>query len=185
MSPEFLRAALDAGDVACLLMAGADPSPEMVRIAREKGVAVLVDGDQPACVELAQKASADGIAYLSEPCGLETFVAVRAALGTQKDPGTQKNLGSIAIGRHDAMELAEAGADFVAFDVGTAAGAALLAWWADVAQTPMVAVSSATVPEDILKDAKQAAELEAEFFAFGLNDAHADLVRQVDASLRP
>jgi thiamine-phosphate pyrophosphorylase len=100
---------------------------------QSKGAALLLDG----CAELAARAGADG-AHLS---GIDAF---RAALATLK-PDRIAGCGGLA-SRHDAMVVAEAGADYVMFGEPDAAGrrpsletvAERVTWWAELFEIPCV-----------------------------------------------
>ncbi|MFO1060493.1 MAG: thiamine phosphate synthase [Dongiaceae bacterium] len=135
-----LAAALAAGDVACLRLAGAGRPAQVLRPlpaalvppAQAQGVAVLVEND-PA---LARAVGADGLhADGDEPKRLS---ALRKALGESLSLG-------VACGaeRHRAMVAAELGADYVAVDAAAAASPEafleLIGWWAELMTVPLVA----------------------------------------------
>jgi thiamine-phosphate pyrophosphorylase len=137
----LLRAALDAADIAALLLqlAAADERSQinciktLVPVVQERGIALLVDGH----VDLVARGGADG-AHLT---GIESFLP---ALETLK-PDRIAGCGGLA-SRHDAMTAAERGADYVMF--GDAAngrrpsfGAVLerVGWWSEVFEVPCVA----------------------------------------------
>jgi thiamine-phosphate pyrophosphorylase len=136
-----LTAALDAGDVAAVLLrfAGTD---ERTRIncakalstpVQGKGAALLLDGH----VDLVARAGADG----AHATGL---AALREAI-EQLKPARIAGTGGL-VTRHDAMLAAEQGADYVMFgepDVegGRPALPAIeerIAWWAEVFEIPCV-----------------------------------------------
>jgi thiamine-phosphate pyrophosphorylase len=136
-----LTAALDAGDVAAVLLrfAGTD---ERTRIncakalstpVQGKGAALLLDGH----VDLVARAGADG----AHATGL---AALREAI-EQLKPARIAGTGGL-VTRHDAMLTAEQGADYVMFgepDVegGRPALPAIeerIAWWAEVFEIPCV-----------------------------------------------
>jgi len=133
ISRAALEAALDGGDVACLLLRGAgEGGRDLVAAAQDRGVAVLVM-DNPA---LAERLGANGV-----------------HLGPGGDVGrTRRRLGEDAIvgascgdSRHDAMLAGEAGADYVAFsghdgDSEAAADPAILDWWQTMMTVPCVAM---------------------------------------------
>jgi thiamine-phosphate pyrophosphorylase len=136
-----LADALGAADVAAVLLR-LPVSDERHRInhakavaptVQDKGAALLLDG----FAELAARAGADG-AHLT---GIEAF---RAALPTLK-PARIAGCGGLA-SRHDAMLVAEAGADYVMFGEPDAAGrrpafdaiAERVAWWAELFEVPCV-----------------------------------------------
>jgi thiamine-phosphate pyrophosphorylase len=105
-----IGAALDAGDVAAVLLRLAD-SEERTLIKRAKAVADIVQRRDIALLldsrpEIVARAGADG-AHLT---GIEAFTA---ALGTLK-PERIAGAGGLH-SRHDAMLAAEAGADYIMF----------------------------------------------------------------------
>jgi len=128
-----LEAALDGGDVACLLLRGAgEGSRDLVAAAQGHGTAVLVM-DDPA---LAGRLGADGV-HLGPGGDVER---TRRRLGADAIVGA-----SCGDSRHDAMLAGEAGADYVAFsgrdgDPEAAADPAILDWWQTMMTVPCVAM---------------------------------------------
>jgi thiamine-phosphate pyrophosphorylase len=137
-----LTAALDAGgDVAAVLLrlADADERSLINRIkalaapVQDKGAALLLDGR----VELVARSGADG-AHLTGSSALTGAIE-------QLKPARIAGAGGL-VTRHDAMLVAEQGADYVMFGEPDAAGerptfAAIedrVAWWADVFEIPCV-----------------------------------------------
>jgi len=140
-----LQAALSARPVASVLLiaspggGGAIDVGAAARLAgviQSHGAAALIEDS----AELARTVGADGV-HLSAVAGPEeAYVAARAALGRDKIVGA-----AITGSRHDAMSLAEMGADYIAF-----AGPErdeFVAWWAGVFVVPCVALGIET-PED-------------------------------------
>jgi thiamine-phosphate pyrophosphorylase len=136
-----LADALGAADVAAVLLR-LPASDERNRINHAKAIAPAVQGRGAAllldgCADLAARAGADG-AHLS---GIE---ALQAGLATLK-PARIAGCGGLAT-RHDAMIVAEAGADYVMFGEPDAAGrrpsfdavAERVAWWAELFEVPCV-----------------------------------------------
>jgi thiamine-phosphate pyrophosphorylase len=135
-----LAAALAAGDVACLRLAGAGlPAGEQRALAamvgppaQERGVAFLVE-DDPA---LARDAGADGLHVSAEEP--RRLAALRKALGETLALGV-----ACGASRHRAMVAAELGADYVALDAAAAASPEefleLVGWWAELMTVPLVA----------------------------------------------
>jgi len=164
-----LSAALDAASIATVLIRASDgrsldPSDAMplVGLARRAGVAALVAGDPT----LVRATGADGV-HLGAG-GLAAYRTARGTLGDAKiigmDPG---------ISRHDAMTVAEAGADYIAFgapahlkdrDKGRDRRNDLVAWWAEIFQVPCVAFDVETAQE-----AEALARNGADFVAVTLN----------------
>jgi thiamine-phosphate pyrophosphorylase len=138
---ERLADALGAADVAAVLLR-LPASDERNRINHAKaiaptvqsaGAALLLDG----FAELAARAGADG----SHLHGIEAFQVGLAAL----KPARIAGCGGLAT-RHDAMLVAEAGADYVMFGEPDATGrrpsfdavAERVAWWAELFEVPCV-----------------------------------------------
>lgn len=136
-----LADALGAADIAAVLLR-LPASDERNRINHAKaiaptvqsaGAALLLDG----FAELAARAGADG----SHLNGIEAFQAGLAAL----KPARIAGCGGLTT-RHDAMLVAEAGADYVMFGEPDATGrrpsfdavAERVAWWAELFEVPCV-----------------------------------------------
>ncbi len=129
--PAAFAAAFDSSDVACVLMRGpaarADEAAELIALAQERGIAVLIEDD----IELAEALGADGIHASDE----EHWRDARDALGSGVIVGA-----AATPSRHVAMSLAEAGADYIAFEeTDTDALIDSVVWWADLFTTPSVA----------------------------------------------
>lgn len=153
-APARLAAALHAATVATVLVRAAEgraldaaAATPLVDLARKPGIAALVAGEQA----LVRATGADGIHLAAGTGSLAAYQAARAALGDQKiigvDPG---------VSRHDAMTIAEAGADYVAFgapshlkdrDKGLDRRDELVVWWAEIFQVPCVAFDVETAQE--------------------------------------
>lgn len=141
-----LTAALDAADVAAVLLRLADADEGMlIKRAKalagpvqERGVALLIDG-RP---ELVARARADG-AHV-------TGIAAFAEAIEQLKPDWIVGAGGL-VTRHDAMLAAEEGADYVMFGEPDAHGARpgfaaigeRVAWWAEVFEAPCVGYAAA------------------------------------------
>ena len=154
----MLRAApggkLDAGSVRPL-----------VEAVQRAGIAAIIGSD----ARLARTLKADGVHIPWSETVAEAYAEARDILGTRAIVGAEAG-GS----RHDAMELAEAGADYVGLRAG------LVDWWAEIFQVPCVAFDAA--------DAEQAAALTeagADFIALAVvrGETLADFARRIaDAS---
>lgn len=134
-----VEAAFAAGDVASILIRG-QGGDHFGRLAESvmppafaHNVAVLLD-DAP---ELAAEIGADGVQI---PAGIDRLKHARAVLGADRIVGAL-----CGRSRHEAMEMGEAGADYVAFnedavDAGHGDnGESMFAWWAALFQVPCVA----------------------------------------------
>jgi thiamine-phosphate pyrophosphorylase len=115
----------------------------LVEIAQRRGVAALIADD----ARLARTLKADGVHLAAGADGAITrYAEVREILGQRGIVG-----GEAGGSRHEAMELAEAGADYVAFapDPELAADDAaderddFTGWWAEVFEVPCVAMGAA------------------------------------------
>jgi thiamine-phosphate pyrophosphorylase len=149
-----LSAALQAADLASVLIvpgAGsrleAKDARPLVELAQSADVAALVVSD----ASLARALRADGVHLESTPDIVDAYETARGILSARGivgiDPG---------ISRDDAMTLAEAGADYVAFgapahlndrDKGRARRDELVAWWGEIFQVPCVAFDVETAEE--------------------------------------
>ena len=140
----LLPAALAAGDVACLRLAGAGLDAGALRqlagrigaLAQARDVAFLVEDD----AGLALDAGADGLQLGA--CQPGAITAARARLGATLSLG-------VACGdsRHDAMTAAELGADYVAVAAAAASAADvidLIECWGEMMTVPLVATAAAT-----------------------------------------
>jgi thiamine-phosphate pyrophosphorylase len=141
---EQLSSALDAGDVAAVLLrlASGDERTLINRVTtlapliQGKGAALLLDGR----ADLVARGGADG-AHFGDIAGFT------AALETLK-PERIAGAGGLA-SRHDAMLAAEQGADYVMFGEPDPVGKCpaftaveeRIAWWAEVFEAPCVAYS--------------------------------------------
>ncbi len=143
---EQLSAALNAGGpvAAVLISAGVKPlnaadAHPLVEYAQKAGIAVLIDGD----AQLARTLRADGVHVRWSPTLAADFAEARDILGNRFMVGV--DIASDAqTARHDAMELAEAGADYIGFHVAAddsfdGAGRDLVNWWAEIFEVPCVA----------------------------------------------
>lgn len=130
-----LRAAFDGGDVAAFLLSLPDADEaDIVRaadtlrpICQQRDIAFFLD-DRPA---LAVKLDCDGVQVSAEAC-----VAARRVVGNERQVGVVCNAS-----RHLAMEAAEAGADYVAFDL---ADLEMIEWWTGLFEIPCIATGNVT-----------------------------------------
>jgi thiamine-phosphate pyrophosphorylase len=129
-----LVAGLEAGEVAALLVRQADDGERTVRmlealttLAQERNVAVVLAGSD----ELARRMGADGV----EVSDRAAYDVARKRLGASAIIGAD-----CATSRHFAMEMAEAGADYVGFANAAEGGPELVAWWGELFEVPCVAL---------------------------------------------
>jgi thiamine-phosphate pyrophosphorylase len=163
-APERLSAALAAVDLASVLIVasgetrlevgGARP---LVELAQRAGVAALVAGD----AALARALEADGVHLGPGAESVAAYQAARGILGAGGIVGVDAG-----ISRHDAMSLAEAGADYVAFgapahlndrEKGRARRDELVAWWAEIFEVPCVTFD-VEAPEEAARLARAGAD---------------------------
>lgn len=151
---EDLKAALSAGDVACLQLRLKDgeatasdnafrrAAEVLMPICHEHDVAFLIN-DRP---DLAVKLGADGVHVGQEDT---PYAEARRILGEDLIVGV-----TCHNSRHLAMEAGEAGADYVAFGAfyptdtkqpKTRAEPEILAWWSELMEIPCVAIGGITV----------------------------------------
>ncbi len=146
---EPLKAALDAGDVACVQLRLKDVGDdEILRaadllrpVAQERDVAFLMN-DRP---DLAAETGCDGVHIGQEDAD---YASARARVGPRAIVGV-----TCHNSRHLAMEAAERGADYVAFgaffETGTKlaktrAEPEILEWWSTLTEVPCVAIGGIT-----------------------------------------
>ncbi len=149
-----LRAALQTTAVATLLLVpppGGSLEPgatkALIELAQAADVAVLIADD----ARLARTLRADGVHLTHTDTLAADYEDAREILGARAIVGAHAGKS-----RHDAMELAEAGADYIAFGAPAfaqdrAAAEArrqeLIAWWAEIFEIPCVAFDVATAAE--------------------------------------
>lgn len=140
-----LAAALDASGAVTLILVPAQGATfdaastrSLVAMAQAKNVAALLADDIPA----ARAAAADGVHLSWRPEIEDAYEAARNALGPDAIVGADPGLS-----RHDAMQLGEAGADYISFSPAADAAteetedalAVRVAWWAEIFVVPVVA----------------------------------------------
>ncbi len=148
VEPSALSLLLAGGDIACIILYGQPikrgehaPLDETIAlallgIAQENGVAALIAHD----IAAAKRLGADGVHILANEQG---YSEARSVLGREANIGV-----ACGVSRHDAMVMAEAGADYVSFgaDLGLHAlgpehevAAEMTQWWAEVFEPPCMA----------------------------------------------
>jgi thiamine-phosphate pyrophosphorylase len=157
-SRAVLTAALEAAPIASVLFRPGDKQTydaevlrTLIAFAQKKGVATLILNDGA----LARKVGADGVHVDWAPDVVQQFKTARNVAGAEAIAGADAGRT-----RHDAMEIGEADADYVAFglpahdeDRERAAERQLdlVSWWSEVFEIPCVALDVA--------DARQARSL--------------------------
>jgi thiamine-phosphate pyrophosphorylase len=166
-----LQAALDATPIASVLIrpaAGASldagSTKPLVDLAQTGNAAALLAGD----AQLARTLRADGVHLDAGKDLAATYEQARGIIGDRGIVGVD-----VGISRHDAMALAEAGADYIAFgapahlndrDKGRARRDELVAWWAEIFEVPCVVFDVETGEE-----AERLTRAGAEFVAVELS----------------
>jgi thiamine-phosphate pyrophosphorylase len=179
-----LAQALATTDAACVLLCGdgapidEDHAGRLIDLVQASGLACLVEND----AALAERLGADG---LHLDANAETYTAARKLLGESA------NLGVLCgLDRHDAMQMAELGADYVAFGPKAESiidaidqYADLIAWWAEIFVVPCVAWNVETAEQ-----AAKFAALGADFVAPSARIWHGDdalrLITEINNAVR-
>ena len=179
-----LAQALATTDAACVLLCGdgasidEDHAGRLIDLMQASGLACLVEND----AALAERLGADG---LHLDANAETYTAARKLLGESA------NLGVLCgLERHDAMQMAELGADYVAFGPKAESiidaidqYADLIAWWAEIFVVPCVAWNVETAEQ-----AAKFAALGADFVAPSARIWHGDdalrRITEIDNAVR-
>jgi len=156
-----LAQALSNTRIACVLLPSGEKPPDEIHVDRlidlvqATGAACLIDGD----VLLAERLGADGVHIEADA---QAYTQAREHLGKEASVGA-----SCAFSRHDAIRLAEMGADYVAFGATVPSGietidqcSNLISWWAEMFVVPCVAWNI-----DKPDDAARLARLGADFVA--------------------
>jgi thiamine-phosphate pyrophosphorylase len=186
---EDLSAALSAADVACCLIVPATgegstarTAKPIVEAAQRAGVAALLAND----VDLARTVRADGV-HLEPVRSLPaTYAAVRETLGRDAIVGADAGLS-----RHDAMSLAEAGADYIAFgapahvmdrDRARQRRDDLVSWWGEIFEVSCVALDVET-PAEADRLARAGANFVAVRLVAGDPASSRELVTRIGAAL--
>ena len=144
--PQQVAGLLDAAGAATMLITRggegaltAAAARPLVELARAKDVAALIEGD----AQLARTLRADGVHLPWSSDVVAQFSEAREILGTRYIVGVD-----VGRSRHDAMTLAEEGADYIAFgipphvedrDTAKARRLELIAWWGEIFEIPCVA----------------------------------------------
>ena len=169
-------------DAACVLLhpdpsLSSENSGTLVDLVQGSGLACLVAED----AELAARLRADGVHIAADP---STYAESRKRLGADASIGA-----ACGLGRHEAMMLAEMGADYVAFGAEDGSVfdsldqcAELIAWWSEIFVVPCVAWNIAGAEE-----AARCAALGADFVAPALGLWQSDdglrLIGEIDRAI--
>jgi thiamine-phosphate pyrophosphorylase len=165
--PQQVAALLDAAGAPTLLIAAggavalsAAAARPLVELAQAKDIAALIEGD----AQLARTLRADGVHVPWSKDAAVRYGEAREVLGTRYIVGID-----VGRSRHDAMTLAEEGADYIGFGIPShvedrSAAAArqleLVSWWSEIIEVPCVAFDV-----DDVEDAMALAGAGADFVA--------------------
>lgn len=134
-----LAQAMAISDAACVLLCREDSAfdeteaSSLIDVVQARGLACLIEQD----AALAERLGADGVHL---PADAVLYAEARSLLGDSVNIGA-----GCGVSRHDAMRLAELGADYVAFggQNGTIDAidqyADIIAWWSEIFVVPCVA----------------------------------------------
>jgi thiamine-phosphate pyrophosphorylase len=130
---QSFAAACAAGDIASLL-APPELVPDLIEIARRHDVALLTTAS-----EAALRLGCDGVEVASR----EDYDVARKILGFNHIVGAR-----CRSSRHLAMELADAGADYIAFSQAHDRPGAdpIIAWWSELFEIPCIAADPVEPP---------------------------------------
>jgi thiamine-phosphate pyrophosphorylase len=179
-----LAQALATTTAACVLLCG-DGAPidenhaeRLIDLVQASGLACLVEND----AGLAERLGADGL-HLDADAG--TYAAARKLLGESASIGALCGLE-----RHDAMLLAEQGADYVAFGPKAESiidaidqYADLIAWWSEIFVVPCVAWNVETA-EQAAKFATLGADFVAPSARIWRGDDALQRIAEIDNAVR-
>ena len=179
-----LAQAIATTDAACVLLCGdgtavdEDHAGRLIDLVQASGLACLIEHD----AGLAERLGADGLHIGAES---EAYIAARKLLGESA------NIGALCgLGRHDTMQLAELGADYVAFGPKSESiidaidqYADLIAWWSEIFVVPCVAWNVETA-EQAAKFAALGADFVAPSARIWRDDDALQRVAEIDYAVR-
>jgi len=178
-----LAQALKTTSAACVLLCNNDPQSD---IAAADGLIDLVQGAGLACliendIDRAEQLGADGVHIAADGA---LYARARGLLGESANIGV--GCGGV---RHAAMQLAEAGADYVAFgpesDMMEPGDSyeELIAWWSEIFVVPCVAWNVDT-PSSAERFARAGADFVAPPRTIWQNDNWAAMIADIDSAIR-
>jgi thiamine-phosphate pyrophosphorylase len=177
-----LAQAMASTDAACVLLCREESAfdeaqaSSLIDLVQARGLACLVEQD----AALAERLGADGVHIAADAA---VYAESRKLLGESASIGA-----GCGLNRHDAMRLAELGADYVAFGGESTIDAIgqyadLIAWWSEIFIVPCVAWNV-----DNAEHAARLASLGADFVAPSKRIWRADdppaLIAEIDNAVR-
>jgi thiamine-phosphate pyrophosphorylase len=184
-----LSAALAAAPVATVLLTStkgaaidAALAKDLISLGQKQGTAMLIADD----AALARSLKADGVHLNWRKDQLKAYREARDVLGAHAIVGADAGRS-----RHDAMELGEAGADYIAFgipphveDIATARERQvdLVGWWSEIFEIPCVAFDVSDADGVAVLSAEGADFIATTLPAASDDKAIADFVRAVSAA---
>jgi thiamine-phosphate pyrophosphorylase len=193
VTSDQVAALLDAASVAALLIAPAGAgkpldarsAKPLVDLAQAKGIAALIEAD----AQLARTLRADGVHVSWCKDVLTGYAQAREIVGGRAIVGADAGRS-----RHDAMELGEAGADYVGFGIpahvedretARARQRELVHWWSALFEVPCVAFDVETPDEVALLAQDNADFVAVRVPAAATPDTLATWPRDIVAALTP
>lgn len=174
--------ALAATDAACVLLCREESASDeietssLIDLVQARGLACLIEHD----AARAERLGADGVHIAADSA---RYAEARKLLGDNASIGA-----ACGVSRHDAMRLAELGADYIAFDANGTIDAIdqyadLISWWSEIFVVPCVAWNV-----DNAEHAARLATLGADFVAPSKRIWGADdplrLIAEIDRAVR-
>ncbi len=174
-----LTQALANADIACVLLhpgvGAADESriDRLIDLVQAAGAACLIDHD----AELVARLGADGVHLGPDP---QAYAHARELLGQEANIGV-----ACGLSRHDAIVLAEKGADYVAFEAPPPdidGCAELIAWWAEMFVVPCIAWNI-DKPDDAARLASRGADFVTPSSQIWQDGAPAALIAEIGRAI--
>ena len=177
-----LAQAIASADAACVLLCG-DGAPidenhggHLLDLVQSRGLAGLIAND----AGLAERLGADGVHIRADA---SLYAEARKRLGESASIGV-----GCGLDRHQAMLLAEMGADYIAFATEGRIDAIdqhtnLIAWWSEIFVVPCVAWDVDS-PEDAARLASLGADFVAPSVRIWQGDDPASLIAEIDNAIR-
>lgn len=186
-----LALALDLTPISSVILSGLPGEPfdaaamqPLIALTQAKGIAALVQGE----VQWAKDLRADGVHLAWSDDVPAAFAEARRIIGPNNIVGADAGRS-----RHDAMALAEAGADYIGFGipphVGNRRQAAerrldLAAWWAEIFEIPVMALDVDTAEDVASLSAAQADFIAVRLAAYESDEEFSAQLTALSAALK-